>query len=244
MLKDVRAPRRVGRKMTDELESEIIALRSKQLTPKQIARKLGLKVAQVSRVIKASAQETARARAETGELAPVAQCLVNTTCAKRLLSSRKQEQQEGSGLGIVLVARSTGYKRFVVCTYLIDYWCLGLKDTLGEKKLNDIKYKQFVEMAYRGFPEGYQEISLEQAQAIVYGAIEYVGELGLKPHQDFQQTKSHLGEWSGQPKLTFGREGKPCYLEGPYDNRTQILQTLREKVGEENFHYLVGLGDF
>ncbi len=129
-----------------------------------------------------------------------------------------------------------------VCTYLIDYWCLGLKDTIGERKLNDIQYKQFREMAYQGFPEGYQEIDLEQAQAIVYGAIEYAGELGLKPHRDFQQTKSHLGAWSGQPKLTFGREGKPCYMEGPYDNTTQILQTLRKNVGEENFHYLVGIG--
>ncbi len=228
--------------MTDEFESEIMALRSKQLTPKQIARKLGLKVAQVSKVIKAKAQETAKARGERGELAPVAQCLVNTSCAEGLLREGEQGQQEGSGLGIVLVARSTGYKRYVVCTYLIDYWCLGLKDTIGEEKLNDIKYKQFVEMAYQGFPEGYQEISLEQAQAIVYGAIEYAGELGLKPHRDFQQTKSHLGEWSGQPKLTFGREGKPCYMEGPYDNTTQILQTLREKVGEENFNYMVGMG--
>ena len=62
----------------------------------------------------------------------------------------------------------------------------------------------------------------------------------MKPHRDFQPTKSHLGAWSGQPKLTFGREGKPCYLEGPYDKTTQILPTLRKNVGEENFHDLVG----
>ncbi len=226
--------------MSSELESEIMALRSKQLTPKQIARKLGVKVGQVSKVLKASAQEKARAREERGELAPVAQCLVNTACAKELLGEGEREE-EGGGLGIVLVARTTGYKRLVVCTYLIDYWCLGLKDTIGEEKLNDVKYKQFVEMAYQGFSEGYQEISLEQAQAIVYGAIEYAGSLGLKPHRDFQQTKSHLGAWSGEPKLTFGREGKPYYMAGPYDNTTQILQTLRKNVGEGKFHYLVGL---
>jgi len=142
---------------------------------------------------------------------------------------------------MVVVARTTGYKRFVVCSYLIDYWCLGLKDTRGEQKLNDIKYKQFVEMAYRGFPDGYQEITLEQAQAIVYGAIDYAAELGLKPHKDFQQTSSHLGSWNGQPKLTFGKEGKPYFISGPYDNTTQILQTLRKNVGEGNFHYMVGI---
>ena len=227
--------------MTSEIESEILALRSKRLTPKQIARKLGLKVSQVNSVIKASAEETAIARAETGELAPVAQCLVNTNCAELLLEGQSLDEQGMGGLGIVLVARTTGYKRFIVCTYMVDYWCLGLKDTMGEKKLNDIKYQQFLNMVYRGFPEGYQEITLEQAQAIVFGAIDYATKLGFKPHKDFQKTKNHLGSWDGQPKLNFGRDGKPCFIEGPYDNGTEIMRTLSKNVGEGNFNYFVGL---
>ncbi|MBE9044910.1 DNA-binding response regulator [Pleurocapsales cyanobacterium LEGE 10410] len=228
--------------MTSALESEILALRDKRLTPKQIARKLGLKVSQVNSVIKTSAEKTAITRAETGELAPIAQCLVNTRCAELLLEEQTLDDSGMGGLGIVLVARTTGSKRFVVCTYMVDYWCLGLKDTMGEKKLNDIKYQQFLNMVYRGFPDGYQEITLEQAQAIVYGAIDYANNLGFKPHRDFQKTKNHLGTWSGQPKLTFGRQGKPCFVQGPYDNGTQIMQTLRQNVGEGNFNYLMGLG--
>ncbi len=46
-------------------------------------------------------------------------------------------------------------------------------------------------------------ITLEQAQAIVFGAIDYAADLGFKPHKDFQKTKKHLGTWNGQPKLTF-----------------------------------------
>ncbi|WP_019503304.1 hypothetical protein [Pleurocapsa sp. PCC 7319] len=228
--------------MTSDLESEILVLRDKRLTSKQIARKLGLKVSQVNSVIKASAEKTAIARASTGELAPVAQCLVNTKCAELLLEEPTLDESGMGGLGIVLVARTTGFKRFVVCTYMVDYWCLGLKDTMVEKKLNDIKYQQFLKTVYRGFPDGYQEIALEQAQAIVYGAIDYAKSLGLKPHKDFQKTKNHLGSWNGQPKLTFGRQGKPYFIEGPYDNGTQIMQTLRQNVGEGNFDYLIGLG--
>lgn len=233
---------RVTFTMTSDLESEILALRDKRLTPKQIARKLELKVSSVNSVIKASAEKTAIARAETGELAPVAQCLVNANCAERLLRGQTLDEHDVGGLGMVLVARTTGSKRFVVCSYLVDYWCLGLKDTMGEKKLNDIKYQQFLNMAYRGFPDGYQEITLEQAQAIVYGALDYAKSLGFKPHKDFQKTKNHLGSWNGQPKLTFGRQGKPYFIEGPYDNGTQIMQTLRQNVGEGNFDYLIGLG--
>lgn len=69
--------------MTSALESEILALRDKRLTLKQIACKLGLKVSQVNSVIKASAEKTAITRAETGELAPISQCLVsNRSCLK------------------------------------------------------------------------------------------------------------------------------------------------------------------
>ncbi len=228
--------------MTSDSESEILALRSKGLTSKQIARKLGLKASQVNSVIKTSAEKIAIARAESGELAPVAQCLVNKNCAERLLSDHEFESQDIGGLGMVLVARTTGYKRFVICSYLIDYWCLGLKDTIGERKMNDTQYSQFLNTAYRGFPEGYQEITLEQAQAIVYGAIAYAAELGFKPHKDFKKTQEHLGNWNGQPQLTFGNNGKPYYVEGPYDNTTQIMQTLRKNVGEDNFTYLIGLG--
>ena len=227
--------------MTLQLESEILLLREKGLTPKEIARKLSLKPSQVNTIIKSSATQTAIAKTESGELAPIAQCLVNTSCAQRLLRGQKVEEHEIGGLGLVLVARSTGYKRFVLCTYLVDYWCLGLKDTMGEKKLNDIKYQQFLKMSYDRFPDGYEQISLDQAQAIVYGAIDYANKLGFEPHKDFQQTKNHLGTWCGEPKLTFGREGKPYFIQGPYDNGSEIIHTLRRTVGEGNFDYLAGL---
>ncbi len=138
--------------MTSDLESEILALRSKGLTSKQIARKLGLKTSQINSVIKTNAEQTAIARAKSGELAPVAQCLVNSNCAERLLSDRELDEQDVGGLGMVLVARTTGYKRFVICSYLIDYWCLGLKDTIGERKMNDTQYRQFLDMAYLRIP--------------------------------------------------------------------------------------------
>ncbi len=201
--------------MTSDLESEILALRSKKLTSKQIARKLALKISQVNSAIKASAQKDALAKADSNELPPVAQCLVNNKCVELLLQNKGDKKDRFGGLGIVLVSRDIGYERFVVCTYMVDYWCLGLKDTIGEKKLNGIKYQQFRNKVYQGFSGEYQEISLKQAQAIVFGAIAYAESLGFKPHRDFRKTKKHLGIWDGQPQLTFGRDGKPFFIEGP-----------------------------
>jgi DNA-binding CsgD family transcriptional regulator len=40
-----------------EKESEVLALRAKGLTPKQIAKNLGLKVSQVGEIVRASAEQ-------------------------------------------------------------------------------------------------------------------------------------------------------------------------------------------
>lgn len=224
--------------MQPEQEQEILTLRDRQLTPKQIARKLGLKVSEVSTFLKSQAEQTALASAEKGELLPVAQCLVDVGFANALL---RNETTEAGGLGLVIVTRSKGYNRFVAATYLIDYWCLGVKDTIPPRNCNDSQYKNLVRHAYSGFPRGYEEISLEQAQALVWGAIAYAKKLGFEPHRDFEQSKAHLGELTSKISLKFGHKGKPYYIEGPYDDAMKIMNTLKKSVGDGNFDYLFGV---
>ncbi len=226
--------------MTPEQEQEILKLRALNVTPKQIARKLGLKGAEVTAFIKDQAQEAAIVRENTGELAPIDKCLVDTKCAERLLFNTPGDDLDDDqigGLGLVLISRKTGYNRYSVCTYLVDYWCLGLKDTLGPKELNGNKYTEFLHIAYKHFPYGYREITLEQAQEIVFGAIDYATSLGFNPHQDFEQSRIHLEEWYGPSQLNFGREGKPFFVGGPYDNSSSVINTLQKSVGEGNFDY-------
>ncbi|XZN96708.1 MAG: DNA-binding response regulator [Microcoleus sp.] len=224
--------------MQPEQEQEILNLRDRQLTPKQIARKLGLKASEVSTFLISQAEQTALASAEKGELLPVVQCLVDVNFANVLL---RNETSETGGLGLVMVTRSKGYNRFVAATYLIDYWCLGVKDTIPPRNCNDSQYKTLIENSYSPFL-GYEEISVEQAQALVWGAIAYSKTLGFEPHRDFEQSKAHLGESTSEIGLKFGRNGKPFYVEGPYDNTTKIINTLKKSVGDGNFDYLFGIG--
>jgi Transcription factor WhiB len=50
-----------------------------------------------------------------------------------------------------------------------------------------------------------------------------------------------LAWWDGVCDLEFGRDGMPMYIEGPHDDTWRIMHTLRQNVGDGNFHYLVGL---
>lgn len=233
---------------------EIVRLRALNLSPKQIARKLGLRPAEVTAVIKAQAEEASLARAERGELPPVKACFINTDAVGRLLGHQPQRQgfwqkqkdrdeDENSGFAQIFVARLER-NRYLVCSYLVDYWCLGVKDALGPRKFDRSKYEAFIQKAYARFSAGYQEITLEQAQSIVWGGVDYAASLGLQPHQDFEKAKAHLGERpENLIEIEFGRNGKPFYFSGPYDNTEKIIATLRKTVGEDNFEYMVALGD-
>lgn len=237
--------------MTPEQEQAIADLRTRNVAPKQIARQLGLRPAEVSAVIKAQAEQATTARATAGELNPLLECLVNKNCLPDLLLTQtdraivpfEQTLDPDGGFAIVMVSRKAGFNRLEVCTYLVDTWCLGVKDATGPRKVDPVTYREFVEYAYRPYESGTEAISLELAQAIVFGGIDYAAQLGFQPHRDFAPAKPHLGEWSGQPKLNFGRNGKPFYANGPYDDPLKILKTLREHVGEGNFDYMIGDGE-
>ncbi len=128
----------------------------------------------------------------------------------------------------------------LVGSYLVDYWCLGVKNVLGPRKLNRTKYEALVKKTYSKFQPSYREITLEPAQAIIFGAVEYAQKLGFKPHRDWTISKDHLGKPSENLlPIEFGRKGKPFYVSGPYDNPDKIIAKLRETVGEGNFDYLM-----
>ncbi|WP_017323965.1 response regulator transcription factor [Synechococcus sp. PCC 7336] len=235
--------------MQPEQEREIANLRALGLSPKQIARKLGLRVAEVKGVVQAQARESAISNADARGLAPIADCWVASNTAEALFGSEgkrfarknKKADEAGSGLAVVLVARKPGYNRFVVCNYLVDYWCLGVKDAMGPKQLNGDEYTHYLKLVYAASEDKPQRISLAQAQAIVFGAEQYAAGLGLKPHPDFEACRAHLGEWDGQNPIECGRDGKPFYFAGPYDDAEAIMRTLEQNVGPGNFEYTIAL---
>jgi hypothetical protein len=232
--------------MTPEQIQEITQLRNLNLSPKQIARKLNLRPAEVTAII----QDQAQSGVTKKELPPIHQCLVNADAAQHLL---KQTQGEGwenlfkrqkgrendhdPGFAQVSIIRLDRHD-YHICTYLVDYWCLGVKDCFGPRKMDRYKYKQQLHSVYSAFEEGYCEITPEQAQSIIFGAIDYASGLGFIPHKDFERAKAHLGN---RPEhlvnIEFGHKGKPYYFAGPYDNPNRIIETLRKNVGDGNFHF-------
>ena len=88
------------------------------------------------------------------------------------------------------------------------------------------------------------EVSL--AHELIYGSIEFARKYGFEPHRDFETASLVLDLPDLQPKkhnLEFGKDGKPFFIAGPYDNVQRIVNTLMRTAGEGNFNYLTMLDD-
>jgi hypothetical protein len=230
--------------MTPEQIQEISRLRSLNLSPKQIARNLKLRPAEVTAILRDRAAQLEQDRAERGEVAPLYNCLVNKSVAKILAADVPNFNGKVNGFAQVFIARIDRQK-LMVCSYLVDYWCLGVKDALAPKKMDRLKYEAMVESVSHNFGEDFAEITLAQAQSIVFGAADYATGLGFDPHPDFTQAKPHLGLPSDPLiPIKFGKNGKPYYINGPYDRPESIIAKLNLSVGKGNYDYLIGSGDF
>jgi hypothetical protein len=230
--------------MNPEQIQEIIRLRSLNLSPKQIARSLNLRPAAVTEIIRHQAAALELDRAERGEVAPLYHCVVNDSVAEIFETDTPSFNGNLGGFAQVFIARIDRQK-LIVCSYLVDYWCLGVKNALGPKKMDRHEYELMLESTAERFDEDFSEITLEQAQSIVFGGLDYAAGLGFEPHPDFTPAQAHLGTRPEQLiPIEFGKDGKPYYINGPYDNADRIMATLNRSVGKGNYHYLIGTGGF
>lgn len=218
-------------------------LRAKGCPPKAIARAVGLPLAKVERFIKIVAEQAGRAEAD------LVGCWVSPGWSAGLTVTGHPDWPDvdkpdpaTAGKALVLVARAARPSQVTVCGYLVDVGCLGVKDALGPRKLDDgAGLYSFRRAYFRAFKDEALAAPLELARHLVFGALEYARGLGFEPHPDFAAARAHLGQWSGTSDIEFGRDGMPYYVSGPYDNVPKIMGTLRRSVGEDNFQFLVAV---
>jgi hypothetical protein len=146
-----------------------------------------------------------------------------------------------SGLTPVIVARQQPEDQVIFGSFLVDIYCLGVKDAFWK---SDIPLKQFnrnlSELCY-GNPA---QCEASLAHEIIYGSIEYARKYGFEPHRDFYRAGLILDPPEMHPRkhhVKYGKDGKPFFVAGPYDNARAIVNKLMQTAGEGNFNYLTML---
>jgi hypothetical protein len=229
----------------DERLERVRALRERGQTPKQIARALGIRPAAAARLVRDAA---IAAHAEAPEPA-VAGCWISPGWSTGLAVDEhadwplQEDPDSGSeGLVAVLVAREHRYGKVSVCGYLADAYCLGVKNALGPEIMDDHGLRTFIRRFFDGYEGDPLEAPIELAREVVLGSIEYARKLGFEPHPDFAAAAGHLGSWTGPGAITFGKDGRPLYISGPYDDPGPVIRTLERTVGPGNFDFVATAG--
>lgn len=219
-------------------------LRARGLSPKEIARSLGMRPAVVSDLVRKLAAERDSANPDADLLG----CWLNAGWSVGLgVPDRADWHDPGAGDGTdglltALVARRRRHRRKITaCVYLVDAYCLGVKNAMGPDDMDDRGLRSFTGHVFSGYAASPVSAPVELVRDLVLGAVEYAHGLGFPPHPDFEQTRSHLGPWKGPSAITFGCEGQPHYINGPDDDPDRVLRTLRRTVGDRGFRHTVAL---
>jgi hypothetical protein len=233
--------------ITDDVRQQIATLRADGLTPKSIAKRLALRPAEVSTIIRQQAEALAKNDLPLGMKLLVA-CQVSEGWKVGLgldpIAKAWPDPQEGSsgrdGLVTVLVAREFHHDKVRVSTFLVDVFCLGVKNAIPPKTMSRDELTDFIQKVSR--MNGTVDAPIGLAQNVVLGAVDYARRLGFEPHADFNRARELLGEWDGTSHIQFGRDGKPVFINGPDDDVWRVLATLRRTVGEGNFDSVIMSG--
>jgi len=142
------------------------------------------------------------------------------------------------GITPVIVARLKADNRVVYGAFVVDIYCLGVKNALWKTDVSRNRLDRDLFRMCSGTPEAC-EASL--AHEIIYGAVDYARRYGFEPHRDFAKAVLVLDPPAVHARIhhvEFGHEGKPLFVSGPYDNARAIVNQLMRTAGEGNFDYI------
>jgi len=152
------------------------------------------------------------------------------------------KEWQDRGLAQILLSRKQPNNKLILGVYLVDIFCLGLKNTFCNANISLEEYQRLKLGIFKGTV--IVPCSPEKVCKIIFGAIEYAKRIGFKPQKDFDLSQYVLeGLQNNDCDLTleFGKDGKPLYIAGPDDDFEAIIETLRKNVGEDNFHFIAPL---
>lgn len=146
-----------------------------------------------------------------------------------------------SGIAVIVVARRQPNGSIVFGNYLVDCYCLGLKNTFFNADIPaSLFQRDYLSKIFSQMPP--VDISTALAHEIVYGGIEYAAQFGFRPHRDFRRSQLILDPPDLHPRtgaVEFGQDGQPFFIQGPQDNVQAILRQLDRTAGEGNYRYLM-----
>jgi hypothetical protein len=146
-----------------------------------------------------------------------------------------------TGIGNAIICRELSNGKLAVGMFLLDVFCLGVKDAFAQTTTPFQFREQLLKMgrASRLSPQ-----SPAYVKKLVLGTEEWARGIGFEPHADYAPARLLLEGINDEcsEQFVFGKDGKPMYVNGPFDTPVKIrhiVETLKRTCGEGGFHYVV-----
>jgi hypothetical protein len=154
-----------------------------------------------------------------------------------------------SGCGYLVVSRFKADGRVESGFFLLDVFCLEVKDAGFHCFSIIADYRQ--SLLDRLFPnEDRVRMTAAAARKLTEDAIDYARGLGFSPGSDYKKASRVFGGVTTadcDEEFMFGKDGKPLYIQGSSDSPARaerILRALQARCGEGGYHYIVAANDF
>ncbi len=142
------------------------------------------------------------------------------------------------GIGYLAITRRESEGQLVFAVFLVDMYCLGVKNAFWQAGTQQ-DYDELI----RRMEETQRMRSIGPAclVKVVQGAVDYAKSFGFPPHPDYRHASRLLAgvdPATCPEQFTFGRNGKPFYIQGPHESSAQAA-AIMQRIQAAGGHFLI-----
>ncbi len=144
------------------------------------------------------------------------------------------------GMGTLVLARGATPHHVALSSFLIDTFCLGIKDVMFESVESEV-FEMYMDATDAGSP--IVSVDPSYARKLLRDLAAWSQSIGFAPHRDFAAVERMFGDVSADASdavFLFGRDGKPVYIPGPNDTAPLIqrrIEQLQKYLGDDGFGF-------
>ncbi|MBI2270454.1 MAG: hypothetical protein HYU69_08885 [Bacteroidetes bacterium] len=159
------------------------------------------------------------------------------------------EDWENGGMANLIITRKHVTGNVTLGFYLIDLYCLGLKDTYFLFNIPPDEFEDILVKFSANTEAPMIECEYKLAHNVIYGGIGFAEDYEFNPHKDFRITQFILEEDSEDVPLidiAFGKDEKPFIIQSPAMTQREFeryIATLEKTAGAGNYDYIAEVGD-
>lgn len=141
----------------------------------------------------------------------------------------------------IMVIRKHAGGTYTLATFMLDRWCLGVKDAIWQFSIPEDEMLDFVNH-FATHIDQWTKIEYVEAHNWVYGALDWATNAGINPCKDFALARYILEEDDDNVELQeyeFGYNGEYCLMAKSHKEADKYIPTLTKTLGMGNYKVII-----